>query len=120
MSPNLGLNKERIKKMVSKMSKNTKPDIFLILCREDFNSLVSVLSFFEAADETAEDYYKRNSIRLKSKILKYAAKLPKEAQVSVKFFGTEAAVLIKIISLYLGILEKPRADYFNFIEKKEK
>jgi hypothetical protein len=103
------------------MSKGTKPDSVLFLPREAFNSLVSALDYFVATEtQIGETFFSKHATRLKAKILKHGRVCKKNDSESVSLFcyGIESAMLIKLLTYYIGLGEKPTADYFLQLEKQ--
>ena len=113
-----------------KNTKNIKPpDTVLYLPRELFNSLVSALDYFIASErEVGATVQSEQATRLKQKILTHARAFgkddgdnnPCEGNASIYFYGVEAAVVMKLLTIYINLGEEPKADYFGQIKKRGK
>lgn len=91
----------------------------VFLTRDFFNSLVSVLSSFIQAD--AENKYGIYAARLKKKIMRYSRSFihNEEENAVIYFYEDEAAMLIKLFSMYMNAIQQPIEDYFFQIGKKK-
>lgn len=94
-----------------------KGAVELFLPHEFANAMLSVLSCFIAADETNK--YGSYAAKLKNKILKHGRKFVHEGEenVSVYFYENEAAMLIKLFSIYTSATSNTTTDYFAQIGK---
>ena len=90
----------------------------LILTREFFNSLVSVLETFAVGDENNK--YSIYAQRLREKILRYSRSIRERASQSAVtyFYEDEAAVLIKLLVMYAYATGMGGEDAFSQIGKK--
>lgn len=95
-----------------KNTKSKRGAVEVFLTRGFFNSLVSVLSNFIKADETNK--YAVYAQRLKKKILTYGRTFTHEGEETavVYFYEDEAALLIKLMAIYLHATEDCRDDFF--------
>lgn len=94
--------------------KNTKRGgIEVFLTREFFNSLVSVLTAYIAADETNK--YAVYAQRLKDKVMKHGRKFSHEntEQIVIYFYEEEAAILIKLLTVYVNALGIEGEDFYS-------
>jgi len=99
-----------------------KPETNVFLPRQIFNSLISALTYFIASkEEIGDTFFSKHSERLKSKILKHGRAFVNEGveSVSIYFYEIESAVLIKLLSYYISLGEKPTADFFAELENHE-
>ena len=99
-------------------SKNNKVRIFLQ--REFFNSLVSVLSSFIAADETNK--YSVYAQKLKDTLLRHSRKIIRnnDENVMICLYEDEAALMIKLSAIYFNATGNYSEDFFSQIGKKDK
>lgn len=100
-----------------KNPKSRKGGVEVFLTRNFFNSLVSVLSEFIQADETNK--YAVYAQRLKKKILTYGRTFTHEGEETavVYFYEDEAALLIKLMAIYVNATEDCSEDFFFQIGK---
>ena len=91
--------------------------IELILTREFFNSLVAVLDSFAVGDENYK--YTSYAQRLRRKILRYSRLVHERASESAvtHFYEDEAAILIKLLTMYAYAVGMTGGDAFDRIEK---
>ncbi len=104
--------------MNSARNKSARGPVELFLTREFFNSLVTVLQFFLVADSTNK--YGQYAARLKEKILHYSRAFINEGEenVVVYFYEDEAAILLKLFTIYFNATEKSYGDFYQQIRKK--
>jgi hypothetical protein len=103
------------------MQKSNKPDTVLYLPRELFNALMTALDYFIAAEnEIGETPQTKQAARLKEKILTHGRVFDKkgEGNASIYFFGVEAAVVIKLLTIYIELGDEPTADYFPELKQR--
>ncbi len=103
--------------MSKKNSKSNRGCVEVFLTKEFLNSMISVLTSYISADETNK--YGVYAKRLKHKILNYGRKFlhQDEENIVIYFYEDEAAVLIKLFSIYINAIEEPQGDYFQEIGK---
>lgn len=103
--------------MNNKDRKSRRGAIEVFLTREFLNSMVSVLDSYIAAD--AENKYSVYAQRIKNKILNHGRKFlhNDEEQVVIYFYENEAAILIKLFSIYVNAIEETPENYFEEIGK---
>ena len=91
--------------------------IELILTREFFNSLVAVLDSFAVGDENNK--YTSYAQRLRRKILRYSRRVHERAsECSVThFYEDEAAILIKLLTMYAYAVGMTGSNAFDRIGK---
>lgn len=96
--------------MEQKKGKRGAVEVFLQ--KDFFNSLISVLSVYVEVD--ASNRYSIYAQRLKRKILRYSRKfLHHHAEHAVTYFyEEEAALLIKLLTIYVNAMEENSEDYF--------
>lgn len=99
--------------------KQKRGAVEVFLTRDFFNSLVSVLSSFIQAD--AENKYSMYAARLKKKIMRYSRSFihNEEENVVIYFYEDEAAMLIKLFSMYMNAIQQPTKNYFFQIGKRK-
>ena len=99
--------------MNGEKNKNCKVKIFLQ--REFFNSLVSVLSSFIAADETNK--YGVYAQKLKDTFLKHSRKIIRnnDENVIISLYEDEAALMIKLLAIYFNATGNTGEDFFSQI-----
>lgn len=99
--------------------KQKRGAVEVFLTRDFFNSLVSVLSAFIQAD--AENKYGVYAARLKNKIMRYSRSFihNEEENAAIYFYEDEAAMLIKLFSMYVNAIQQPIENYFFQIGKKK-
>lgn len=104
-----------------KNSKNKRGGVKVFLQRDFFNSLVSVLSNFIAADETGTNKYSFYAARLKNKIMKYSRNFihSEEENSVIYFYEDEAAMLIKLLAIYVNAVQQPDENYFFQLGKNQ-
>ena len=98
------------------MKKINKPQIRLHLNPDNYNSLISILSFFIATEnEYGKTYFSQSSAKLKSKILKYSriVKNKDSESICVHFFENETVDLMKVVIKYVNMSEEPTSDFFT-------
>ena len=97
--------------------KSGRGTIEVFMTRDFLNSMISVLESYIAADATNK--YSIYAKRLKNKILNYGRKFSHndEEQVVIYFYENEAALLIKLFSIYVNAIEETPEDYFDKIGK---
>jgi hypothetical protein len=104
------------------MTPKKQPPVAVFLPREVFSFMLSPLDFFIANEKILgkNNFFVKNSVRLKSKILKYsrAYKDAEIEKVSVYFYEIEAAVLIKLLSYYVSLNENRVKDYYHLLKKR--
>lgn len=99
--------------------KQKRGAVEVFLKRDFFNSLVSVLSNFIQAD--AENQYGIYATRLKKKVLRYSRSfIHNETENAViYFYEDEAAMLIKLFSMYMNAMQQPTENYFCQLGKRK-
>lgn len=99
--------------------KRKKGAVEVFISKDFFNSLVSVLSAFIQAD--AENKYGVYAARLKRKIMQYSRGFihNEEENAAIYFYEDEAAMLIKLFSMYVNAMQKPTENHFVQIGKKK-
>lgn len=99
--------------------KQKRGAVEVFLARDFFNSLVSVLSGFIQAD--AENKYGVYAARLKQKIMRYGRSFihQKEENAVIYFYEDEAAMLIKLFSMYMNAMQQPTENYFCQLGKRK-
>ena len=98
------------------MKKTNKPKIRLHLNPDNYNSLISILSFFVVTEnEYGKTYFSQSSYKLKSKISKYSRIVKNKdcESVCVHFFENETADLMKLVIKYVNMTEEPTNDFFT-------
>jgi hypothetical protein len=98
----------------------SKPPVSLFLPREIFNTLVSALEYFTATEnEIGKTFFSKHAVRLKEKIMKHGRAFKNDGgeNVSVYFYDTEAAVLLKLLIYYISLGENPHTDFFIQLKK---
>ena len=102
--------------MNGEKNKNGKVRIFLQ--RDFFNSLVSVLSSFIAADETNK--YGVYAQKLKDTLLKHSRKIIRnnDENVMICLYEDEAALMIKLSAIYFNAIGNTGEDFFSQIGKR--
>lgn len=103
--------------------KSNKPPIGVIVSRDDFNSLISVLSFFISAEtQLGENYYSSRAAELREKIMRHGRIFENEngENVSVYFYENESAILLKAMIKYTNLCENPTSDYFAELKKRKR
>lgn len=100
--------------------KQKKGAVELFLTREFFNSLVTMLQFFIVADSANK--YGQYAARLKEKILHYSRAFVNEGEDNavVYFYEDEAAILLKLFTIYFNATEKSNGDFYKQIRKSER
>lgn len=101
----------------SQNKKSRRGAVEVFLTREFLNSLISVLDSFIAADEFNK--YSIYAERLRHKILTHGRKFTynEEEQVVIYFYENEAALLVKLFTIYINAIEETPEDYFGEIGK---
>ena len=99
--------------------KGKRGAVEVFLQKDFFNSLISVLSVYSEADET--NRYSIYAQRLKRKILQHSRKFihDDEENAVTYFYEEEAAILIKLLVIYINASEKNNRDYFPLVGKKK-
>ena len=97
--------------------KSRRGAVEVFLTREILNSMISVLDSYIAAD--AENKFSVYAQRIKNKILNHGRKFThnREEQAVIYFYENEAAILIKLFSIYVNAIEETPEDYFDKIGK---
>lgn len=92
--------------------------IELILTREFFNSLVGVLTAFSVGDESNK--YSIYAQRLLKKIMRYSRRISDQKShcAVTHFYEDEAAVLIKLLTMYAYVVGMTGDDAFEKIGKE--
>lgn len=103
-----------------KGTKKPHGSVEVCLPREFVNGLIYSLERFDKADPDSELTAYANKIR--SKILDHGRTYTYkgEDKVVIYFYEQEAAILIKLMSFYITVTDKPKKDYFFSIGKKQK
>ena len=100
------------------MDNKKRGSIEVFLPKDIFNSLVSVLEAFVAADETNKyaDYAKR----LKNKVMRYGRKFTNhgEEKIVIYFYEAEAAMLIKLLAIYVNAVGNSDEDFYSLVNAK--
>lgn len=99
--------------------KQKRGAVEVFLTRDFFNSLVSVLSNFIQAD--AENKYGIYAARLKQKIMRYSRSFihHETENAVIYFYEDEAAMLIKLFSMYMNAMQQPTENYFCQLGKRK-
>jgi len=101
---------------------NNKPDTILYLPQELFNTLITMLDYFIAAeDEVGETTQSKQAARLKEKILTHGRAFDNngEPNASIYFYGVESAVMMKLLTIYIALGEDPTTDYFAELKQRQ-
>ena len=104
------------------MKKTNKPQIRLHLNPDNYNSLISILSFFIATEnEYGKTYFSQSSCKLKSKIMRYSriVKNKDNENVWMHFFENETIDLMKLVIKYVNMTEEPTCDFFTELKLKK-
>ena len=100
------------------MDNKKRGSIEVFLPKDIFNSLVSVLEAFVAADETNKyaDYAKR----LKNKVMRYGRKFTNhgEEKIVIYFYEAEAAMLIKLLAIYVNAVDTSGDDFYSLVNTR--
>lgn len=101
----------------NKNKKNRRGAVEVFMTRDFLNSMISVLENYIAIDTTNK--YSIYAKRLKNKILNHGRKFiyNDEEQVVIYFYEHEAALLIKLFSIYVNAIEETPENYFDRIGK---
>jgi hypothetical protein len=101
-------------------NKNNIGKIKIFLQRDFFNSLVSVLSSFIAADE--KNKYSVYAQKLKDTLLKHSRKIIRndDENAMICLYEDEAALLIKLSAIYFNATGNYSEDFFSQIGKRSK
>ena len=101
----------------NKNKKSRRGTVEVFLTKELLNSLISALDSYIAADTTNK--YSIYAKRLKNKILNHGRKFTynEEEQVVIYFYENEAALLVKLFTIYINAIEEAPEDYFGEIGK---
>jgi hypothetical protein len=105
------------------MQKSNKPDTELYLPRDLFNALMTALDYFIAAeDEIGETTQTKQAALLKEKILTHGRAFDNKGEdnASIYFYGVEAAVVIKLLTIYIELGDESTADYFPELKQRRK
>ncbi len=100
------------------MDNKKRGSIEVFLPKDIFNSLVSVLEAFVAADETNKyaDYAKH----LKNKVMRYGRKFTNhsEEKIVIYFYEAEAAMLIKLLAIYVNAVDTSGDDFYSLVNTR--
>ena len=99
--------------------KNRGPvDVFMQ--RESVNAMMHALECFIAADP--ENIWAKYAEYLMQKITKYGRTFRYNGtdSAAVYFYEDEAAMLIKLLTLFIFVADEPGKDYYNLIENKKR
>lgn len=101
------------------IQKTERGAVEVFLPHEFANAMLSMLTCFVAADP--RNKYGSYAAKLKAKILHHGRKFVHngEENVSVYFYENEAAMLIKLFSIYASITGGDTTDYFSQIGKSK-
>ncbi|MCR5305195.1 MAG: hypothetical protein K6E36_01655 [Oscillospiraceae bacterium] len=90
------------------------------LLRSDIEAILNALSVIESA--AAATTQGRYAASLKKKILTYGRTYVHEGEekATVLFFSNEIGKLIKLLGLYLNIVDQPQTAYYSQIGKHRK
>ena len=100
------------------MDNKKRGSIEVFLPKDIFNSLVSVLEAFVAADETNK--YADYASRLKNKVMRYGRKFTNhgEEKIVIYFYEAEAAMLIKLLAIYVNAISVSGDDFYSLVNAK--
>ena len=100
--------------------KNKNDKVRVFLNRDFFNSLLSVLSSFIAADETNK--YSVYAQKLKDTLLRHSRKIIRndDENVMISLYEDEAALMIKLSAIYFNATVNYSEDFFSQIGKRKK
>lgn len=98
--------------------KSSKGGIEVFMTKDFFNSLISILQYFIIAD--SENKYGVYAQKIKNKIMRYSRTFVSDGEENavVYFYEDEAAILIKLFTIYFNATENSSADYFSQISRK--
>ncbi len=96
-----------------KDGKHKRGAIELFLTREFFNSLVTVLDYYDQA--LPDNKFTSYAIKLKNKMMRHGRQFTHEGepQIVIYFYENEAAMLIKLMAIYFSAVEPAAADFFS-------
>ena len=100
------------------MNKKKTGAVEVFLKKDNFNSLVSLLSsFIEAGEGNKYGVYAE---RLKNKIMKYSRCFVhnETENAAIYFYEDEAATLIKLCAIYISATEGAAEDYYRAVRER--
>ena len=96
-----------------KDGKHKRGAVELFLTREFFNSLVTVLDYYDQV--LPDNKFTSYAIKLKNKMMRHGRQFTHEGepQIVIYFYENEAAMLIKLMAIYFSAVEPAAADFFS-------
>ena len=98
------------------MDNKKRGRIEVFLPKDIFNSLVSVLEAFIAADENNK--YADYASRLKNNVMRYGRKFTNHGEEKIVIYFYEAAMLIKLLAIYVNAVGVPGDDFYSLVNAK--
>ncbi len=94
-------------------------EVKVYFTQELFNSVISVLSDYVKADE--HNQLSQYALKLKKKIMNYGREFiqDNEINIAVCFYPEEAALLIKLFTIYNNAIEEPSENFFEIFHKNK-
>jgi len=107
------------------MNESKKPNIKVLISREAFNTLFSMLEFFVASEAQAgETFYSSNAAKLMNQFIRYGNFVEKKSDTDSLFiiylYETEILKIMKMYNKYISVHQQPCKDYFVEMKRNKK